>query len=394
MVIITTEKKARKIFERYRKVAAFTFGDKKGISDNGLEISYAGLSFLPGEDEINAVANGDVKAKTIIRKAVRALHRPADPDNKDICVSFGQLMNIVAPEKRESKAQNIIVFVLDDAEDARAKNKFLSKFICETFGEFGVKVICDKKDVKRAIKLFKGKIPAKARKEKKQRARYAEYVDAVNEFLKKNPEYRISKEGHRLKKVLMTYYSLELTQSSVSHTGIYNVSRKNRELMASELANVFSNDNLKSICVLGIKNKEEKKLCKSLVKKNKRAVDAYNDLRDIIMLAQPDAEIPKAKNAYKKKRRGKKKGTSEPRMKIKKFIKFMSKNRDFNVGFLGMVYTHITLMTLGVNIGSREYNKYLSVPAGVIGEEFAQQFTQAAKTWAKENSNKDKDSSK
>ena len=81
-------------------------------------------------------------------------------------------------------------------------------------------------------------------------------------------------------------------------------------------------------------------------------------------------------------------------MKIKKFIKFMSKNRDFNVGFLGMVYTHITLMTLGVNIGSREYNKYLSVPAGVIGEEFAQQFTQAAKTWAKENSNKDKDSSK
>lgn len=381
MVIITHEKKARKIFLRYRSVAAFTFGNSKGLNEDGLEIRYAKLcGILPTDDEVNAIINGDVKKKKLIQRMLKALHSPANPDNKDLCLAVSQLLNIVEPEHRDTKAQTVMVFVLDDAEDANEKNKIYSEFISAIFAEFGIEVIRDRKPVKEALKIFKGKAPCDCKSTKKK---YRKYEKAVVEFLKEHPKYRINKAGHRLKKVLITYFSMELTQSSIGILGIDKLTETNRNNMVAELVRVFSNDNLRILCTLGIKDKDEKKLCKALVKKNKFAVKAYNDLREIIAEAGYTTKLPKGKNGYGKKRRGKKKGKDEPRMNMKRLKKVLSKKRS--LGYLVMIYTHLTLMTLGVTVGSREYNRHMTPVTKYVGDEFSTKFIQAAKAWSKEN---------
>lgn len=384
MVIITREKKAREIFLRYRSVAAFTFGNKKGLNEDGLEIRYAKINgILPTDDEINAITTGDVKKKKLIQRMLKSLHSPANPDNKDLCLAVSQLMNIVEPEHRETKVQTVMVFVLDDAEDAKEKNKIYSDFISAIFAEFGIEVIRDGKLVKKALKIFKGKVPCDSKSNKSAKKKYHKYEKAVVEFLKEHPECRINKDGHRLKKVLITYFSMELTQSSIGILGIDRLTETNRNNMVAELVRVFSNDNLRILCTLGIKDKEEKKLCKALVKKNKFAVKAYNDLRDIIAEAGYTTKLPKGKNGYGKKRRGKKKGKDEPRMNMKRLKKVLSKKRS--LGYLVMIYTHLTLMTLGVTVGSREYNRHMTPVTKYVGDEFSTKFIQAAKAWSKEN---------
>lgn len=364
MVFIVNEKSAIKIFAKYRNVAAFTLGKSKGISENGLEVSYAKLNFLPDEDDINGIINGDINPKKVIRKAVKALWTP-NADNQNICVSMAQLINIVAPDKSNRPKKggpNILVFVTDDAEDdknIKKKNKFMVRYLSALFHEFGIEPVTDEDVVKKLFKKKKKKV-----------------VEKVAKYMQKHKEVRISNEGHMLKKTLFTFFSIELHQSGLSRVDLDEVNKNTMRVLVKNLKNVYTNDNLQVICNMGMKSKEEGKMCKKLAKKNKKAVAAYKSLAEI--LASMDVKMPKVKHGYEKK----KKKNGKPKMNVKKFEKFFMKRK--NLPLLAMVFAHTACMTLGAEIGSSEYNKYMNKITGTVGiEGFPKAFTAAAKAYGK-----------
>ena len=373
MVFVLKEKKARKIFEKYDNVAAFTCGKSKGISEEDLEISYSKLTaLLPDEDDINAVLDGTLKAKKVIKTAVKALRKPS-VENRDICISMAQIINILSPEGKRSKKQekklrksgpNIVVFVLDNVEEgdkrAAARNKFLVKYLAGIFGEFGIEPISDGKVVK---KLFKGK-------RKKIVARVVDFIQA-------NKKVRINDKGHILKKTLFTFYAIELRQSALRGLEIDDLSKQNMKTLLTTLIDTFTNDNMK---VASLAKKDDvKKICKMLKEKNAAAVDAYKSFVQIMPQASPDLELPEVKLGYKK-------GKDKPKMDVDKFVKFFTKKKCKNAGLLLMVYAHISAVLMDAVPGTAEYTKIMSGTIAGIGaaEGYSKTYTAAAKAWAKE----------
>lgn len=371
MVFILEERKARKIFEKYDNVAAFTCGKSKGISEDELEISYSKPAFLPDEDEINGVLDGTVKSKKLIKEARKALHKPSI-ENREICISMAQIVNILSPEGKRSKKQekklrkngpNIVVFVLDDVDDgdkrAAARNKFLVKFLAGIFGEFGIEPITDGKVVK---KIFKGK-----RKK---------VVTKVASFIQDNKKVRINDGGHILKKTLFTFYAIELRQSALRGLEIDDLSKDNMKTLLTTLINTYTNDNMK---VAGLAKKDDvKKICKMLKKKNKVAVEAYESFVEIMSQASPDIKLPKVKAGYKK-------GKDKPKMNVDKFVNFFTKKKCKNAGLLLMIYAHTAAVLMDAVPGTAEYTKIMSATIAGIGaaEGYSKTYTAAAKAWAK-----------
>ena len=156
MIIVTTATKAKDIFAKYdTNIAAFTAGKTKAIDDADLQVSLTKLNILPDEDEINGVVNGDLKAKKVIKRAKKALLVPS-MENNGLCIEMAQLVNIISSDRKLTKREvknikkhgpNIIVIVLDDPTDeaTKQKNKFLTKYLAEMFGTFGIDVITDTK---------------------------------------------------------------------------------------------------------------------------------------------------------------------------------------------------------------------------------------------------------
>jgi len=379
MVFVLNEKQARHIFCRYKNVAAFAFGDQKGIFEDTLEISYAKLDFMPDNDTINAVISGDLKKAKLFRSAVNALHQPANKSNQRICVGMTQLVNMIDPDSKEKATKpNIIVFVKEpeDAKNSSEKNIILTKWVSKLFGEFGIKVLDgDSKKTKKVLKkLFKGKALSEYNSEKSVRKAKWKRYKKVATYLSEHKKYRISKEGSRLKKILITYFAIELSQMAIGNIGLENLSNKDRNAVITELINAYTNENLRVICTLNLKNKKEKKLCKNLVKKNGRVAEAYVVLSGMLRAVDPSIELPEIKHGTKKK-----KGKKVPKMNTKKFIKFYRKGK--NIYYLGMIYAHTAATTLGADVGSRDYNHYMAAVTSLISKDFASKFTSVAKQW-------------
>lgn len=374
MVFVLTESKARKIFRKYDNVAAFAVGSSKSFTEGELQISYSRLSFIPDEDEINAVVSGSVKAKKIIKDAKKALHKPG-VDNHDLCISMAQIVNILSPEGKKSKkyekrlakkGHNIVVFVMDDVADddkvGKARNKFLCKYLKALFGEFGIEIVTKKKVVK---KLFKGK-----RKK---------IIGKVADYIREHKNVRINDQGHVLKKTLFTFYAIELRQSAMRGLEIDDLSKENMKTLLTTLIDTYTNDNMK-VAQLAGKKREIEEICKKLKKKNKAAVEAYKSFVEIMGQANPDLKMPKVKFGYKKK-----KGKDKPKMDIDKFIEFFTKKKCKNAGLLMMLYAHSAAVLMEAVPGTSEYTKIMTSTIGAIGaaDGFSKTYVAAAKAWAK-----------
>ena len=370
MVFMLNESTARVIFKKYNaeNVAAFTLGKTKGISEDNLEISYRKLSIIPDNDTVNAVINGDIKAKKVIKAAVKALHNPLDPENQAICTNMCMIANIIDPMKARKKKKamipNIVVFVYDDELDefGKARIKFLKKYLSALFGEFGLKVFTveDKKDLKGFNKIF----------DKKKRKKV---IKKVSEFKMSADGARVSRKGHTLEKILMQFFAVEMHQAALNNLKPDDLGGNLTKNLVCDLLYVFTNDNLKvSADVEGKKN--QKALCKTLRKKNRMAVEAYNSLSEILQNMDPkEKSLPEVKNGYKK-------GKDKPKMNIKKFEKFFNKGK--NAVYLILAYAHISCVLLGVEIGSSEYNKIISSVLRDTSID-SKDFIAAAKTYAK-----------
>lgn len=379
MVFVLNEEKAAKIFAKYRNVAAFSLGKSKGFEDaeKTISVSYQKLAFLPSQDTINGVLDGSIKAKKVINDAVKRIMKiKPDDEGTGIAMAMAQLINILQDNTDEdiskmSKKQykrymkkhgpNILVFVLDGENPA--KDKFLKKFITAIFDVFGYEVIDSNKVVK---KLFKGKRKG--------------INDRVRDFIDANKGMKLSKEGRTLYKLTTLYYRTELLQLSMSATSDeyeFKLGEKTAEKLAKSLVMKFSNMNIAELEKYDLSKKQFKKLAKTIRGANEDAVDHYNELRDILV---KDIELPKIKGGITKKSR--KAGDPEPKMNVKKFVKFYRK-KD-NRGLLRLVYAHLVCRSMDVAIGSSSYNKHISeVLSSEYGSDFSKAFISAAKEYAK-----------
>lgn len=378
MIIVTTNHNARNIFEKYdTNIAAFTTGKSKGINDADIQIDFAKLHILPDEDVVNAVLNGDMKAKKVIKKAKKALTNPT-MDQKDLCIEMAQIVNIVSSDRKMSKKEiknirkhgpNVIVIVLDDPGDdpiAKKRNKFYTEYLVELFSCFGISVITQNKILK---KLF-------------NKGGRKKVVRRVAEFIRENDAVRVNAKGMRLKKLLMGFFAVELRQAAIfnmgSMTNGIDISKHDRDVLLKTLLDVYTNNNFK--VAADLKKKKMKKILKALKEKNKVACKAYNTFSELLNTAMGvDMDMPEVKNGYKEK-----KGESVPKMKVEKFIKYFTKKKYTNFDIMMLLYAHTSLALCDVVIGSKEYNKVMSTAIGYVGfeESFSKAFIAAAKKMA------------
>lgn len=385
MIFILNEKQAGKIFNNYDDVAAFSLGKAKGYSDAKISLSYKKLGFLPDNDTMNAVLNGDMKASKVIKAAVKACKNPNVKGGNSIALGMTQLVGMIKDandipagmRKKEynkylkKHGPNILVFVLDEEDTARSK--FMAKYLSALFDVYGYKPITNKKVVK---KLF-----AKGKGKKKNRQR--KINDRVRDFIANNKSEKagivMSKQGRRLYQITKLYYSNEFLQQSLAETAkVAKLGESGARKLAKHLATCFSGLNVKELDKISLKNE---KPYKELRKKNIRAVNAYKELRDILAEMNPDAQkLPKVVFGCTKK--SKKKGDPKPKMNIKKFIKFFTKSD--NRPLLRLVFAHIACKMFGVEVGSSEYNRNISDSiSGSLSSEFVKKYVATAKAHAK-----------
>ncbi len=378
MIIITTQAKSHMIFEKYNtNIAAFTTGKSKGIKDADIEISFAKLHIMPDEDDVNAVINGDLKDKKVIKAAVKSLMRPS-MENKDLCIAMAQIVNMISMDRKLTKKEvknikrhgpNVIVIVLEDANDdpvIKAKNKFYKKYLEAVFGVFGIEPVSDEKVLKKLFKKGKSK----------------KVVNRVANFIRANDKVRVNGKGAKHKKMLFGFYAVELQQAAMYNLATndqFNPSRQDKETLVKTILDVYTNDNFKILCDMK-DGKKLKKTIKALKEKNKVAVDAYNEFVEVLNTAMgTDMGMPKVKNGYEKK-----KGKKGPKMNVKKFVKFFTRKKCTNFDILELLYAHTSLALCDVALGAKEYNKVMSTVINYAGfdENFSKAYVAAAKKLA------------
>ena len=106
MVVIVNESTVNKNPKmlKYKNLAAFALGKAPSLTDvvdkDGKPVvNYNYVNFLPDKDTINAVINGDMSAKKVIKKAIKALRNPST-ENQAIGMTVVHLVHMITDEYR------------------------------------------------------------------------------------------------------------------------------------------------------------------------------------------------------------------------------------------------------------------------------------------------------
>lgn len=364
MLIITKESKALPLFKKYKNCVAFSLAKgAKGVTDEEgkLIASYDTLGFLPDEDIINAIKNGDMKLKKVIKKARKAVERPS-MDDAGISLGVAQAITMLTANR---KAPVIMVIIVDENDPVRTK--ILTKYIAAIFDLFGIKPV-EIKDLYKELKKRKVLKIKKSGYKFGKTKRIREAIARYNYSVKGNS---LSKKGADLKKLILCYYELELRQSGMTGLGVNDLDREEAKACVKNLLSTFTATNLQRI--------DNKKICKKLAKKDKKAVEAYNELREILGTVEGGFDLPKAKYGQEKTKKGEAKG---PKMNVDKFAKFFIKKKA-NRPALIIVYGHILVRLLDYAVGSKEYNGHMKAICEPFGADFAKAYVAAANAYAK-----------
>lgn len=350
LVIIANENTVRdKVFTKYKNVAAFSLA--KGLTGSTIDdrqIEYEKLNFLPDDDTINAIKDGSMSLKKVIKKACKAIMSPS-MDNAIIGLGVTQLITLITSNRKSRKGDIVVAFITD--EDDPKRNKILVKYVTAILDLFGIKPLTSTKTIK---KIFE--------KRKKAKERVAKYVNG------KKSGCGLDRDGNALKKANMIFYEMELRQAAMDGLDLRDLDKNAVKTCVDTLVAVYTANNLRFV---------KTKIAKRLAKKDKTAVKAYNSLYDILRIIDPDVKLPKVKYGQKKKK-GKAKG---PKMNVKKFKKFFAKKA--NRRMLIPIYGHTLAVLLGLEIGTKEYNSHMKSVCSVFGGDFGKQFTAAATEYAK-----------
>ena len=201
-------------------------------------------------------------------------------------------------------------------------------------------------------------------------------VERVTRFNNNVKGCRLSKDGADLKKLLLCFYELELRQSGMNSVKDYDAADKffdgdETKACVKNLLRSFTATNLQFIA--------DKKTCKRLAKKDKAAVDAYEELREILGTIDGAPDLPKAKYGQRKKK-GKAIGA---KMKTKKFVKYFEKKKHRPV--LLLIYGHILARLLDFEVGTKEYNSHMKAVCEPFGSDFAKAYVAASNAFSKDS---------
>lgn len=353
LVIIAPESTVRdKVFAKYRNVAAFSLSKSlTGTTVDDREIEYEKLSFLPDDDTINGIKNGDLSLKKVIEKGVKAIRKPNPKKTDRAIVGLGvaQLITLITSRRKSRRGEIVVAFIEDEGDPAR--NKILKKYLKAILKQFGIKPLTDEKTIKR---LFK--------KRKKAKECVAAYVN------KNKSCCTLSTKGAKRKKMLCIFYEIELRQAAMDGLDLRDLDKDAVKSCIDTLISVYTADNLRYV---------NAKMGEKLAKKDKIAADAYDSLRHILRLIDPNLKMPKVEFGQKKK----KKKAVGPKMDVKKFKKFYAKKG--NRQMLIPIYAHTLAILVGMTIGSKEYNNHMKSVCSVFAGDFAKQFVTAASEYAK-----------
>ncbi len=357
MVFVLHESKATKIYKNARHCVVFKLGNHKKYEEDDISISYADSGIIPDDDVIRSVIDGSVKAKSVIKSAIKQIYYPNKAEMVTFPLAFAEIINIITNVKDNKKnVPSVIVFAFDDPsekEDEEAKSfrksreKFLTRYITELFAAVDVQVISESdKKIDKFLKIFRG-----GKKKASNRL-----VKACKENKKLSATTKTIEQRNRL----VSWFGIELVRASMSAMKVSDINEKDRVNFSKTLLRAFTNDNMKPVCV-GLKKKEQIKLCKALRKKNKVAVEAYNSFAAAMKEAF-DTKLPKVKLGYKNG----KKIDAKPKMDTHKFMKFFIKKK--NSDLLIAIYTHISLYTMGLTPDTKEYSKQMKATMGDLFE--------------------------
>ena len=353
MVIFATQAQAEQIFDKWENSAAFSCSKNiKGISAAKLQVGFDTLQFLPDEDTINGIIDGSIKLSKVIKAAEKAIQKPKSK-NRLIGLSAMQFMMLLSDRRKPTVA----VLLIDEEEKER--NKILIKFMTKFMGMFGLSVISGKETKKLVKKLFKGK-------KKKVRSKVQSY-----HAVKKNG-CNVSSSGRVLKDRNINYFSMELRLAAATamKKTADDLTRKERKVLTDTLIENYTGENLKR-CT---KSTDAKRLSK----KDRTAVKQYKIYAEIVKSTDPNVKIPKVKYGQRKKGKGKNKKPVGPKMDIKKFKKFYTKRA--NADLLLLVYHHTLAATIGLELGSSEYNEAM--------KGFGKEYISAVKAYVKAHETK------
>ena len=402
MVIMTSEKNIIKLAKAYRNMAAFAIeSSMKGYTspdeEDDFSITYEHLPFIPGNDDITAIKNGDIKLKTLVKRAIKEIRTPK---GKEIDVSLGmvQLLTMLTANRKSKNGPSILAFVESEDEE---RNKIVRKFLNAILKEFGL-TLQKWSVVKKAIKLspsekrtlrketirlakrIRKRLGGKKAKRVKKAAKRAEkmmlkqktklIVGKVQKAEAKKKGATLNGKGLRAFNRLQLYFDIELRQTALDGLGISDINRKVAEKCIKALTESFTGRNLKNV------NDKDMKFAKSLAKKDRKHTKSYNTLRKILIdVTSGDIKLPKAEYGSRRKG-GKKRGKIiGNKMNVKKFKKFFmkSKNREL----LLLIFAHLTCVDLGATVGSKDYLKEIGDVANRMTPGFGKEFISAVKAY-------------
>lgn len=357
MVLYLTEKKAEKLFKKYKNVAAMSVDRsmKAMTIDDNTSIGYVYPQDLyPTTDEINGYLRGDLSYKKVwkaTKKRISSL-KCNDPYAVDQQVFLCTTLSILASENPP-----VLVFlrpnVKDGDQEAKKMDKFFKKYLKDLFGCFGVEV-----ETKIDKKLLKGN------KKKVKRA--------IQKHLIGNRDF--TAYGRYRLNVLRTLHYAEVQKSDIdgydnpadmSKKAHANTARRFVSCMTGEYIRDFNSKVDWKKQVKGAKKKVLTAIYKQ-AKKNNKFYAEYCQMVNGMKYAGVK-KLPKAPKFGKKIKQ----------KTLKKFEKFYSKRK--NLGFLIGAYTHIITQTYNTQIGSSEYNKEMTRAHVLVGADgFAKAFAKLA----------------
>lgn len=398
MVFIMNESAAANTIFRYEKCIAIAAmpGMKKGYEiENNLSITYNKNNIIPNEDVLNAVVNGDIKAKKVIKTAIKAL-RNVKMENADFLTAMGSLMHLLAsPNATRKNRQTQLVFVFPDPkpEDDEAvilKRKFIIRYLEAIFKYFDIEIVSKPKDIK---KIFKIKLSKKDKKRIKKGKRPKADLDdlmtaSFRKFMKKHKACAPSDVTVIMTEKLRIFFEVEL----LSH--MYNgallednnllESKRNRVGLIKALADTFNNqtmyrayDYIDDMGAKFIPGKETTYYYKHMRKHNQLITDTYNAtvkvLREVAGSKLPVMPFGEKPNKKKPK-------------KMKKFLKVARKE----IASIGFIYTVLQYVLDTRNeFASEEFNhdigKYLTK---YYGKDLSAKFMDGLKEYNENKSRK------
>ena len=330
MFIICNEEKARKIFEAdYKNTVVFGLGKttKGYVFEDGSRINYERVNFLPDEDTINGIIAGDIKLKKALKDVKKAIKKPSTKTDQTIGLAVAQLMSVVGGG---SKKPIVVVFVTDPEGTNDDRTKVVVKFLKKVLKCFKIKPLTKGKAIKEIFKKPK------------------KVVKRILEYIGDHKKVALHVDGSNVRKNLIAYYEVELRFAGLAGRTIDDVDKKTAKTWAKTMYNIVSGENL-----LGL-GKDDMKVGKAILKKDKKIVDAWADFRDIIKSsAIKTGKLPKIKFGQKKDEDGKPIGGKCSKKKLKALAK-----KDSTRWVLPVFFAHVLMtISLGYKAGTKEYNK-------------------------------------